>query len=79
MQQWINNFLVPYKKPSQLPLSQHKKLVFVIQKLKKLVFVVQKLSMSDLVYLSWLVGTRDLRPLWSPLVSLNLVHVLGFF
>jgi large subunit ribosomal protein L14 len=26
-----------------------------------------------------LVGTRDLRPLWSPPVSLNLVHVLVFF
>ncbi len=26
-----------------------------------------------------LVGTRDLRTLWSPLVSLNLVHVLVFF
>jgi len=26
-----------------------------------------------------LVGTRDLRALWSPSVSLNLVHVLVFF
>jgi hypothetical protein len=26
-----------------------------------------------------LVGARDLRPLWSPPVSLNLVHVLVFF
>ncbi len=26
-----------------------------------------------------LVGTRDLRPLWSPPVSLNLVHVLVLF
>ncbi len=26
-----------------------------------------------------LVGARDLRPLWSPPVSLNLVHVLIFF
>jgi len=26
-----------------------------------------------------LVGTRDLRTLWSPPVSLNLVHVLAFF
>jgi hypothetical protein len=25
-----------------------------------------------------LVGTRDLRPLWSPPVSLNLVHALVF-
>jgi hypothetical protein len=26
-----------------------------------------------------LVGARDLRPLWNPPVSLNLVHVLVFF
>jgi hypothetical protein len=26
-----------------------------------------------------LVGARDLRPLWSPPISLNLVHVLVFF
>jgi hypothetical protein len=31
------------------------------------------------IYLLQLVGARDLRPLWSPSVSLNLVHVLVFF
>ncbi len=30
-------------------------------------------------YIRRLVGARDLRPLWSPPVSLNLVHVLVFF
>jgi hypothetical protein len=49
----------------------------------------QKLDMkilmctSKLVQFKWLlkllVGARDLRPLWSPPVSLNLVHVLETF
>jgi hypothetical protein len=36
---------------------------------------------SSLVYIHYrvLVGTCDLRTLWSPPVSLNLVHVLVFF
>jgi hypothetical protein len=35
-------------------------------------------SMLTLIYIYILVDTRDLRALWSPPVSLNLVHVLVF-
>jgi hypothetical protein len=34
---------------------------------------------TQTTFISLLVSARDLWPLWSPLVSLNLVHVLVFF
>jgi hypothetical protein len=40
----------------------------------------QASTMSEsLQFINQLVGARDLRPLWSPPVSLNLVHVLKTF
>ncbi len=48
-------------------------LIFVDHKLNKNCWCSTKLTFNLLV------GTHDLQPLWSPLVSLNLVHVLVFF